>query len=276
MSRRIACLICLLWFLPGCVASPGLPRPEPAVLQAVEQAVIAPRTPTPLPTIVPAEQVLGNGLLWRECALSDLDWRQAEACLGYAQPALKESGTVGTRLENGEWMLRVDGAVDGAAYGALYETRTWERFGLLWASLYKDGRRVHTFIDRASGFSPALSLRLIDDQVAWAFSGERVHTIAYGGRDLRAVYDLDAAYAPYEVAGKLIFVGVTDGAALIVYDGERMGPSFDQIITAHCCEIGLYAPFGADGRYGFWGQRDGRTWMVEIAAAGQAGARKAR
>jgi len=226
---------------------------------------------------MPSEKVLEtSGLLWRECALSGLDWKQAEACLGYSRFELKESGITGTRMENGEWMLQVDGAVDGAVYSALYETRTWEWFGLLSASLYKDGHRVHTFFDRASGFSPALSLRLVDDQVAWTFSGERVHTIAYDGRDLRAQYDLDAAYSPAEIAGKLIFVGKTDDVALIVYDGERIGPVFDEIITAHCCEIGLYAPFAVEGRYGFWGERGGRTWVVEIVAAGQTGAPKTR
>jgi hypothetical protein len=238
----------------------------------VGQAAIAPPAPTPLPTIVPSEEALGtSGLLWRECALPDLDWRQAEACLGYTRAELVESGITGTRMPNGEWVLQVEGAVDGVEYSALYETRTWERFGLLSASLYKDGRRVHTFYDRASGFAPHFSLRLVDDRVAWAFSGERAHTIAYGGRDLRMQYGLDGAYSPAEIAGKLIFVGVKDDVAFVVYDGERIGPSFDEIITAHCCEIGLYAPFAAEGRYGFWGERGGRTWVVEIAAGDLAG-----
>lgn len=271
MPRYVSCLIGLAFILSGCVV-PGMPRPEPLVMQAVGQAAIAPPTPTPLPTIVPSEQPLDTGgLLWRECAVSDLDWKQAKACLGDVQPGFVGEGTVGTRLENGEWMLRVDGVLDGIAYSAVYETRTWEWFGLLSASLYKNGHRVHTFLDRASAFSPALSLRLVDDQVAWAFSGERVQTIAYGGRDVRAQYGLDAAYAPHEIAGKLIFVGKKDDAAFIVYDGERIGPIFDEIITAHCCEIGLYAPFGGEGRYGIWGRRGGHTWVAEIVVDGQAG-----
>jgi hypothetical protein len=222
-----------------------------------------PPTPPPLPTVEPSEQVLQSGPRWRECAVSDLDWREAQACLGYTRATLEEDGTTGARMENGEWRLQVESALDSA----LYETRTWERFGVLSASLYKDGRRVHTFFDRASAFPPNVSLRLVGDQVAWAVSGERVHTIAYGGRDLRAAYSLDAAYAPYELAGKLIFIGKKDGAAFVVYDGERIGPLFDTIVTSYCCEIGLYAPFAGEGRYGFWGEREGRTWVVEITAA---------
>ena len=50
MSRYAACLICLAWFLSGCVA-PALSRPEPPVLQAVGQAVTVQQTPTPIPTM---------------------------------------------------------------------------------------------------------------------------------------------------------------------------------------------------------------------------------
>ena len=263
MKRLGLCTICLLWVLSGCVA-PALPQPEPSVSEVVGATVpdALPPTPTPLPTIEPNEQVLESGLRWRECRVSSLDWREGEACLGYSRFALEESVTTGTRMENGEWMLQVDGAVDSA----VYETRTWEKFGLLSASLYKDGHRLHTFFDRASGFPPDLSLRLIDDQVAWAYSGDRVQTIAYGGRDVRVQYNLDAAYAPYELGGKLIFVAKKDDASFIMYDGERIGAPFDEIFTAHCCEIGLYAPFGVAERYGFWGKREGSYRVVEITS----------
>jgi hypothetical protein len=257
--------------LAGCV-TPALPQPELPISEAVGATVLTalPPTPTPLPTVEPAEQVLASGLRWRECRVSSLDWRQAEACLGYTHGDLKESDGAGVRLENGEWRLRVDGVAKDVAYSTLYETRTVEWLGLLSASLYRDGRRVHTFIDRASGFSPHLSLRLVGDQVAWAFSGERVHTVAYGGRDLRVQYDLDAVYAPYELDGKLIVIGKRDGLAYVLYDDERIGPSFENIITAYCCEAGLYAPFAGEGWYGFWGERDGGQWVVEIAPVSQA------
>jgi hypothetical protein len=232
---------------------------------------VLPPTPTPLPAIEPIDQVLDAGLRWRECRVSSLDWREAEACLGYSRAALQDGGVTGTRMDNGEWALQVDGVVQGVAYSALYETRTVEALGVLSASLYKDGRRVQTYFDRASGFPPHLSLRLIGNEVAWTFAAERTQTVAYGGRDLRVLYNLDAAYAPYELGGKLIAIGKKDGAAFVLYDGERIGSPFEDILTGYCCEIGLYAPFAGEDRYGFWGQRGGDWIVVEITPAGLAG-----
>ena len=268
MKRLILCTICWLWILSGCM-TPASPRPEPPLPEAVGVTALSKPllTPTPLPTVEPDERVLESGLRWRECRVPSLDWREGEACLGYSRSALVESGTAGTGTENGGLLLRVD----GVAGDIVYETRVWERFGLLSASLYENGHRMHTFFDRASGFPPGLSLQLVDGKVAWAFAGERVQTIAFDGRDLRARHHLDSAYAPYELGGKLAFVGERDGTSFLVYDGDRTGPLFDRIVTAHCCEIGLYAPLGDGERYVFWGEQEGSFWVVEVTPAGHAG-----
>jgi hypothetical protein len=71
--------------------------------------------------------------------------------------------------------------------------------------------------------------------------------------------------------GKLIFIGEKDDASFVVYDGEQIGPTFDEITIGYCCEIALYAPRFGEGRYGFWGRRGGSSWVVEIARADQAG-----
>jgi hypothetical protein len=107
--------------------------------------------------------------------------------------------------------------------------------------------------------------------VVWEFCGERVQTITYDGKDLRTQFGLDAAYRPYELDGKLISIGEKDDAYFIVYDGEQVGPPFDLIVMSYCCEIALYAPRFGEGRYGFWGQRGGRSYVVEIIPTGQAG-----
>jgi hypothetical protein len=249
--------------------APLPPRPEPPLPKAVGVTALSTplATPTPLPTVEPDERVLESGLRWRECPVSSLDWREGEACLGYSRSALVESGMAGAGVENGGSLLRVE----GVAGDIVYQTRVWERFGLLSASLYENGQRVHTFFDRASGFPPDLSLRLAGDKVAWAYSGERVQTIAYDGRDVRTQYHLDSAYAPYELGGKLAFVGKRDDTGFLVYDGGRTGPLFERIVTAHCCEIGLYAPLGGGERYVFWGERAGSFWVVEVTPAGRAG-----
>ena len=281
MKRLDRYTLCLLWLLSGCVA-PVRPRAELPLSEAVPSVGLTalPPTPTPLPTVEPAEQVLESGLLWRECSVSSLDWREAEACLGYTRADLPgdpvtggtiADGPTGVRMENGEWMLQIDGVSQGVEYSTVYETRTREWLGILSASLYQDGRRVQTFWDRSSGFPPHLYLQLIDGQVAWTFSGQRVHTVAYGGRDLRAAYDLDVVYAPHELDGALIAIGHKGDPWFVVYDGEQIGSAFEEIPTGYCCEIGLYAPFAGEERYGFWGKR-GKEWVVvELTPADRVG-----
>jgi hypothetical protein len=259
---------CVLWLcavllLTGCAVSEP-PPPEPPVQEAVAWVTITPPATTPISTIVPTEQALNAGLRWRECIVTSFDWREGEACLGYSLSALKDSGTAGTRTEGGELVLHVNGDV--------YETRTLESGGPLpRASLHKNGRRMRTFFDGTPVHSPNISLRHIDGKVAWEFSGERVQTIIYDGKDLRAQVGLDAAYRPYELDGKLAFIGEKDDAYFVVYDGEQVGPPFDLIAIGYCCEIALYAPRFGEERYVFWGQREGSSYVVEITPVGQAG-----
>ena len=260
-SHRRVLWLCAILLLPGCVAYETA-RPEPPVQEAVVWATITPPVRTPVPTVVPAEQMLDTGLRWRECGVTGLDWREGEACLGYPLSVLGGSGTAGTRTEGGELVLYVKDDV--------YETRTLGRELLPRASLHKTGRRLRTIFDGMPFHSPNISLQLIDGKVAWEFYGERCQAIIYDGQDLRSQYGLDAAYRPYELDGKLIFIGRKDDEYFIVYDGKQVGSPFDEITIGYCCEIALYAPrFGA-GRYVFWGKRGDSSRVVEIARAGQA------
>ncbi|MBN1139545.1 MAG: hypothetical protein JXM73_23415 [Anaerolineae bacterium] len=254
-------LTCLAWCLPGCVAAEP-PRAEPSLPEAVAPITIMPVVPTPLPAIAPDEHLLDAGLRWRECRASDLDWRQGEACLGYSLSALGSGGTAGTRTEDGELLLTVNGDI--------YETHTRESDLLPRASLRKNGRVVRTICDGTFFHSPNISLQFIDGKAAWEFYGERVQTIIYDGQDLRSQYGLDAAYRPYELDGKLILIGKRDNTYFILYGGEQVGPPFDEITIGYCCEIVLYTPRFGEERYMFWGQREGKAYVVEITPAGQA------
>jgi hypothetical protein len=271
--KRIVYLVCLAWLVSGCaictVTRPLPPPSEPSLPRAVAIVTLTPRAATPVPTVVPAEQVLeGSGLLWRECDPS-VDLQRAEACLGRPLPALDdaEEARFGARTDRG-LVLR-----DGED---AYEVRSGELGPLLWSTLYRNGRPLRTIWDGTPFHPPDISLQLIDGKVAWEFYGERVQTVIYDGRDLRAQYDLDAAYRPYELDGKLVFVGKKQDAYVVMYDGEQVGPSFYQIIIAYCCETSLYAPRFGEGRYVFWGERGDGYHLVEVTAAGQeegAGAR---
>jgi hypothetical protein len=86
---------------------------------------------------------------------------------------------------------------------------------------------------------------------------------------LRSQHDLDAAYRPYELDGKLVWIGRRDDAYFVVYDGEQVGPLLYKIIIAYCCETSLYAPRFGEGRYVFWGQEGDGSRLIEITRAGQ-------
>ena len=259
-SHRRVLWLCAILLLTGCVVFetplPGLPARE-----SVVWATITPAMRTPIPTVVPAEQVLDRrGLLWRECDLSYLGWQQVETCLGHPLPVRgdTEKARFGARTDRG-LVLRVGQDV--------YEARTNE-FGPLYRSaLYKNGRRLRTIFDGTPFHSPNMSLQLIDGKVAWEFYGERRQTIIYDGKDLRSQYGLDAAYRPYELGGELIFVGEKEGKHFIVYDGKPVGSEFDEIIIGYCCEIVLYSPRFGEGQYLFWGKRGDKYRAIEITVA---------
>jgi hypothetical protein len=264
--KRIMWLICLALLVSGCAvyeaAQPLLPTSEPSLPRAVALVTLTPRAATPAPSVVPAEQVPdGSGLLWRECDPS-VDLQQAEACLGRPLPALDDAEKIRSGVRTDRGLVLRDGK-------DAYEVRSGELGPLLWSTLYRNGRPLRTIWDGTPFHPSDISLQLIDGKVAWEFYGQRVQTVIYDGRDLRSQHDLDAAYRPYELDGKPIWIGKKEDAYIVMYDGEQVGPSFYKIIIAYCCETSLYAPRFGEGRYVFWGERGDGRHLVEITAAGQ-------
>mgnify|MGYP001033396778 CR=1 FL=1 len=251
-SRRIP--------IPTPPAVVAAPRPT-----AVSATHAAPTTPTPAlrKTYALSETVLDEvGLVWRECDTSQggyLDWKQAEACFGRPPPVWSDDDkrNSGTRTEDD---LRLTVGDD------TYETRAHGVAFLSWSTLYQNGRALHAVFDGSDFHPPNISLRNVAGKVAWEFTGEHQQLIIYDGRDTRSLYDLDAAYRPYEIAGKLLFVGKKDEKYFVMYDGQRIGPEFDQIIIAYCCEIALYSVRYGQFRYSFWGTRGDGRYVVEITA----------
>jgi len=203
------------------------------------------------------------GLRWLECPVqSDVEeWRQAEACFGH--PALAwddaDRAAAGERTAHGRRL----------AIGAdVYETRAIATPipNLSLYTLSANGRLRKLFLGRFTTYSPDLGLANLAGRAAWWFDDGRTATIVYGGVDLRSAHDLEAAYAPYALQDKLIFVARRDDQYFVVYDGQRIGPAFDRINIAYCCEPAATSAHGADGRYTFWGERDGVRTVVEISA----------
>lgn len=218
----------------------------------------AQRQPRRLALATP-EQV---GLLWQECAVSGFDyaWRDAERCFGHPMPLWTETDAAnfGERVDLENWRLAVDGHT--------YHTEVSHLVTQSCYTLYRDGVRLHTLCGEFSVHSPNISLQNIGGKVAWEFADGHTDTILYDGQDLRRVYGLDGAYRPYGLEGKLIFVGKKDGQFFLVYDGVRVEPAFDEIAIAYCCEPVLWSVQFGQGRYLFWGERNGQWYVVEVVS----------
>jgi hypothetical protein len=215
------------------------------------------------------------GLTWRECALPEesypdhLNWEQAEDCFGHPMPierSEEESQNLATNIDNYGLQLTIGRDV--------YRAEVVEdNFPMQKHTLYKNSVPLKSLQGMSGSHPPNISLQNINDRVAWEFmtyksistGTDRVATIIYDGNDLRDIYDLDEAYRPYGLADGLVFVGKKGNEYFVVYDGTRVGPVFDEIIVAHCCEPVLYSVQYGQGRYLFWGTREGQPYVVEVS-----------
>ncbi len=205
------------------------------------------------------------GLVWHECALSHalFDWKEAESCFGHPMPLLNddEKANYGERIDDENLQLVVGQDVYRTEVkGSLLPMR--QRY-----VLYRNEKPIATLRGEFGAHSPNISLQNVDGKSAWEFADEHIATIVYDGQDVRHLYGLDAAYRPYKLADKLVFIAQKDGRYFVVYNGFKIGPDFDQIVIAYCCESILYSVQSGQGKYLFNGSRGGQHYIVEITAS---------
>lgn len=206
------------------------------------------------------------GLTWQECAVfTGFDWEQAESCFGHPMPLWheSESANLGTRL-NDNMSLHLTIGQD--VYRASLSGRLLleEQY-----TLYKNDQVVYSLYGKFTAYPPSVSLRNVGGKAVWEFSDGNTATVIYDGSDVRQLYGLDKAYKPYGLGGRLIVIGQKNDRYFVVYDGWKVGPDFDQISIAYCCEPVLWSVQGGQGRYLFWGSRDGQWYVVELALQGK-------
>lgn len=213
--------------------------------------------PSPLRAVDPAQA----GLLWRECPRTQDFWQQAQDCFGHPMPLWGKDETAIRSQRIDSENFRLDVGSDS------YWTQVRSMpFGARPYTLYKNGWPIKTLWGEVTAHSPNISLQSRAGIVIWEFADRRSATIFVDGRDLRSQYRLDNAYRPYILAGKLIFIGQVKSKYFVVYDELKIGPDFDQILIAYCCEAVLYSVQAGQGRYLFQGQRRGQWYVVELTA----------
>ena len=174
--------------------------------------------------------------------------------------------------EKANYGERIDGDNLQLVIGqAIYRTETEVKRSFLPIKqryvLYRNEKPIATLRGEFVAHSPNISLQNIGGKAAWEFADGNIATIIYDGQDVRHLYGLDAAYRPYSLADKLIFIGQKDGRYFVVYDGFKIGPDFDEIVIAYCCETVLYSVQFGQGKYLFNGVRGGQHYIVEITAS---------
>ncbi len=215
------------------------------------------------PEALPAANPEDVGLHWHECAVSaPYTWAQAEACFGHPMPLSRseERDRWGERLGSEGWRLTIGADT--------YETRATIAFlpPRSWYTLSRNGVLLANLWGEFTAYSPNISLQNVAGKAVWEFADHRGGTVVYDGRDLRRKYGLSGAYRPYGLGDALILVGKRDGRYFVVYDGRQVGPEFEEILIAYCCEPLAWSVQASQGRYLFWGIRAGQSYVVEITS----------
>jgi hypothetical protein len=88
--------------------------------------------------------------------------------------------------------------------------------------------------------SPNIGFHDVAGEAAWEFVSFDKPTIIYNGRNLRQRYNLDQAFSPYDLKGKLVFLAQQEDNYFVVYDGKRLTPDYEDVVHAYCCEAVMY------------------------------------
>ncbi len=243
---------------------PPLPYPYPNPYP-YPGAILQTPASTPTPTSVPVlmERMYQDaGLVWQECNLPYEDWQSGEDCLGVKMADWSEQvrGFFGYQQDGiGTITQTIGSDIYESVFVSAYLGQ--EEFALL-----KNDRVMTTLSGAIEGYDPNQSLINLDGKILWEFAAYQHETVIYDGIDLRDEHGLDAAYRPYIIGGKLILAARQGSKYYIVYDGQKIGPEFDKIVIAYCCEPAMYSIRRVDGEYWFWGSRAGQNYIVRISA----------
>lgn len=234
------------------------PNPYPGII--IQTPAIS-----PTPTIVPqkTERIYQDvGLLWQECNLSFKDWQSGEECLGISLPKTSEAEK-GFFGEQNDGIGPITQTIGNDSYESMFIS---ENSGQLDYALLKNSEVITTITGTIEGYDPNQSLINFNGEILWEFANYNHETVIYDGRDFRNEYGLDAVYRPYIIGRKLIFVARQGRKYYVIYDGQKIGPDFDEISIAYCCEPAMYSISRINGQYWFWGNRNGQNYIVMISA----------
>jgi len=208
------------------------------------------------------------GLVWQECHLSEAHFglQNIEDCFNHSALLRNddEGSIIGKSINDTDLQIVIGRDV----YRTILTAE--DKFPFQEYTLYKNELPVKTLAGMFGAHSPNLMLINVGGKTAWEFAirdRDKAHTtIFFDDQDICQHYELDNAYRPYSLADKLIFIGQKGDKFIVVYDGLKIGPDFDEIVIEECCERAIYSVQFGSGNYLFYGIRGEEHYLVEIAA----------
>jgi hypothetical protein len=281
ISRAIACMVFTIG-VAACVTyiegeNPTLPT-TPAIIPIQELTPELTLTPSSTPFRLeqsatsevhepissrPKVVAYDQGPIWKECVIPDRDYyfivddiEDLTRCFEIPEWNTVHSLAKAERImgENGSDLRLVIG-------DDVYEAKHDSSEGCCDYELLKDGEVIIRTSAPFITFDPNINLYEIGGKLAWELISEPP-VVFYDGENLNDQYDLQGSYYPYEIQGKLIFIAKLGGQYKIFYNGEVIGPVFDDISMAYCC--GKRSVAYGDGKYWFIGKREGVRYVVLI------------
>jgi len=219
-------------------------------------------TPTSFP-LKPESQVLPNGLTWTECEVPNRRYSHSKVDVAYLGTCMKmpvwddadkQRQAQRVPVSRGD-NLRLTIGDDR------YAVNNVTTQGCCDYEYIKNDRLEFKAHAPLITFDPSRSLSNIGGKPVWELAGDPP-VIYVDGEDINPKFGWDAAYLPYEIEGKLIYIARKDGLYHIVYDGVEFGPAFDRIFITYCC--GYLSVTRGQGQFWFLGTRGESQYVVSI------------
>jgi hypothetical protein len=248
------------------------PSTFPVVLQTTPSALpptdtstpIIERSPIPV-SVSPTIVVMEHGITWTECVVPNKDYAHsspdmtfASSCFQNERPTWNDNDRkmAGERIEgsNGSDLQQVIG-------NDVFLVKHDSTNGCCDYEFSKNGQVILQTRAPLITFDPNRNLWNIGGKAVWELVTDPP-TIIVDDVNFNEKYQLEGAFIPYTIQDRLIYIAKKDGIYQIVYDNNMIGPKFDEIYIKYCCATTkvLYG----EGRYWFWGKREGIYYVVEI------------
>jgi hypothetical protein len=218
-------------------------------------------------TVIPTTVVLDNGLAWTECEVPTHEYGLGpdEEILVRCAPkpiwAAADQQRMGQKKDS---LYPTFSDLQITIGTDRYETRlmNWDKEGCCRYQLIKNGAVISEIKTVFGAVDPNINFWNIAGKFVWEIASFPRSLLIVDGVNSAEKYQLEGAYFPYEIQGKMIYIAQKSGKYQVMYAEKPIGPEFDKISMPYCC--GLTKLRYGSGQYWFVGSHAGRMVLVSI------------